>query len=150
MPGNCVLGGIKAIDRSFPGYRSIAFFISATFFKVRSAIVFSPSFTACHAPRRTDGNRIFLACIAYQADWCTSVQDTRYAPFPPRERDITRRTFTPCQRRFFGSCVFVKDRFQWLFGVTSVCSSFSSDGVTSVRVSFSGSGCRLFGTSASQ
>ena len=110
MPGNCILGGIKAIDRSFVGLWADCFFISATFFKVRPAIVFTPSFTACHAPRRTDGNRIFLACIAYQASGCTSAQDTRYAPFPPRERDMTRRTVTPCQRRFFGSCVFVKDR----------------------------------------
>ena len=108
MPGNCVLWVVKAIDRSFPGYRSIAFYFRDLLGS--SCNLFSPSFTACHAPRRTDGNRIFLACIAYQADWCTSAQDTRYAPFPPRERDITQRTVTPCQGRFLGSCVFFKDR----------------------------------------
>lgn len=149
MPGNCVLGVVKAIDPQAWKTSVDCFFYFRDLFQGFLAISLSLFYRLPRPPpNRREPHFFGWHCLP---SWRVYFG----ARYPLCAFSTTGTGYNTANRyalpgAFFGFlCVFQGSLFRWLFRVTSVCASFSGDGVTSVCASFSCSGC-FFWTSASQ
>ena len=132
MPGNCILGGIKAIDRVFRLQVDCFFYFRDLFQGSFCNRFYSLFYRLPRSPPNRRKPHFFgwhclsswLVYFGARYPLCTfSTTGTGY--------DTVNRYALP--GAFFGSCVFVKDRFQWRFWV-SVWIRESQSIMTSARL----------------